>query len=292
MAEAKLTPAKIKALIIDPKKRIELHDAVHKETEQLYKLLSSIDTQDSNQATEAVKAWMEKVEQESHRLRQLFIYGCYFGTDDQAYIWTRSLNRLGSLVHGNGPRNLIDLQLYPAMLALYTGGISAIAAGNGASLKALFSTKYQQPYHEPGLLARKTHGWLLDTNFANQVLELERRKTPLSDHVYELLATDYPETLIVKDDFARHYDRWEVILGMVVAHHLESKESGRWAPVGRFAWRSVGNGRDGLGVVFDEIELQQSDWPPLIVGLFNGSVKDAKGAHAYVKDVASKVNFF
>ena len=287
-----ITPTKIKALISDPKNRIELHELVHKETERLHELIVNMNPNNEGEAAKKAKDWIEKIEVESKTLRDLFAYGCYFGTDEQANIWLRSLNRLGNLVHMNGLTVMVNLQLYPAMLALYTGGVSAVAAGNGASLKSLLTASYQEPHSESGLLVSRTHGWLIDTSQANTILERERRKTPLSDHDHDVIASNYPDTLIVKDNFALEYDRWEVLLAMIVAHHLKDRPSGPWAPVGRFAWRRGSNGISGLDITLEEIEERQLDWPPLRVSLFNGSIEDAKTSHEHVKNFAEKVSFF
>lgn len=287
-----ITPAKIKSLISDPKNRIELHELVHKETERLHDLIANMNPNNNGEAAKKAKSWMEQIEVESKTLQELFAYGCYFGTDEQANIWSRSLNRLGSLVHMNGLTAMVNLQLYPAMLVLYTGGVSAVAAGNGASLKALLTASYQEPHNESGLLVSRTNSWLIDANQANAILELDRRKTPLSDHVHDVIASNYPDTLIVKDNFAVEYDRWEVLIGMTVAHHLKDRPSGPWAPVGRFAWRRSSNGKSGLEITLEEIDEQKLDWPPLKASLFSGSVEDAKSAHEHVTSIAGRVSFF
>lgn len=289
---AELTSAKIKTLISDPKHRIELHERVHEETEKLFALVGSMNPQNDGNATEKARAWIEKIETESKTLRQLFAYGCYFGTDEQSRIWTRSLNRLSSLVHMNGLTVMLNLQLYPAMLVLYTGGVAAMAAGNASNLKALLSTTYQEQHRESDLLVERANGWLLDGNQGNAVLGLERRKTPLSDHVHDVITENFPQTLVVKDNFALEYDRWDVLLCMTVAHNRLKQESGQWAPVGRFAWRSETNGKTGLDIIFEEIETHQKEWPPLTAGLFNASLEDAQAAHELVKGMAQRISFF
>ena len=283
-----LTPEKIKKLISDPKNKIQLHDLVHKETERIYKLVQGMSPNNREDAAKHAKGWMEQIEKETKTLRDIFAYGCYFGSEELAYIWTKSLNRLGTLAHTNGLDVMIKLQLYPAMLVLYAGGVSATAVGNAVNLKALFDAAYKDPHHDPGLLAYKTNGWLLDQNLANQILELERRKTPLSDHVFEVIEAGFPESLVVKDDFPLEYDKWEVILGMVVSHHLKDRSSGPWAPVGRFVWRHEDNGQTGLKVVLEDIEVGKNNWPPLTVQLFNGSLDDAKEAHKHISSIASE----
>lgn len=291
MAET-LTPEKIKDLLSDPKNRIELHDLVHQETEKLYKFISDMSVHNNGETAKKAKEWMGRVEEESKTLRSIFAYGCYFGTADQSYIWTRSLNRLGGVPHMNGLRIMLDLQLYPAMLIFYAGGISAIASGNNVSLKALFAATYTEPHHDSILLATKAHGWLLDQSEGNLILGMERRHTPLSDHVHDVVFADYPPSLIVKDNFSLEYDRWEVLLGMVVAHHLKDRTSGPWAPVGRFAWRRDDTGRTGLDIIAEEVELRKQNWPPLAAELFDGSVDNAKEAHKFVASVADRVAFF
>lgn len=287
-----LTAERIKKLLSDQSYRIELHELVHNETEELYKLVCDMKPHAEGDATKHVRDWMELVEEKTKTLRMLFAYGCYFGTEDHAYLWNRTLNRLGSIVHDNGLQAMVNLQLYPAMLVLYAGGVSAVASNNGVSLHALLSAKYKKKYGESDLLVCETHGWLLDGSVANQILELGRRHTPLSDHVHDILAADYPESLIVKDDFEDEYDRWEVLLGMVVAHRYKTRQSGPWAPVGRFGWRNKRSDNSGLEVTIRDIELKQAKWPPVAAGLFDGSVDDAKEAHEIVKNVAKSVGFF
>lgn len=286
-----LTPAKIKKLLSDPKNRIELHDVVHKETERIYSLIKNMDPHDKVDATVKAKAWMEKMEEETKTLRDLFSYGCYFGSEDQAYLWTKSLNRLGNLPHSDGLQVMINLQLYAAMLVMYAGGVSAIAANNLDSLKALLTPRYQLPHRGQAPLITQTHGWLLDQNVANAVLGLERHHTPMSDRVHDIISATYPEELLVTDEFAQEYDRWEIILCMAIAHHNITVEEHEWAPVGRFAWRRQNNGNAVIEIIESEIERTQADWPPLKIKLFGGSKDSALNACQLVKKQARHISF-
>lgn len=287
-----LTPAKIKKFIGDPKNRIELHDIVHEETERIRALIVDMDLHANTDTAKAAKAWMERMEDETKTLRGLFSYGCYFGTEDYAYLWTKSLNRLGTVPHSNGNQVMLDLQLYPAMLVLYAGGISAMAARNLYSLKSLLSSRYQLPHRGEAPLITQSHGWLIDQSVANAVLELERHHTPLSDRVHDVIATTYPQELLVSDDFSQGYDRWEIILCMTAAHYNITVDEREWAPVGRFAWRRQANGNAVIETIGAEIERDQSAWPPLTVQLFDGSKESALNAYQLVKKQAQHISFF
>lgn len=287
-----LTPTKIKKLISDPKHRIELHEILHEETERVRALIIDMDPHANTDTAKAAKAWMERVENETKTLRDLFSYGCYFGTEDHAYLWTKSLNRLATVPHSNGRQVMINLQLYPAMLVLYAGGVSAIAQGNLYSLRALLSSRCQLPHESETLLITQSHGWLIDQNVANTVLELERHHTPLSDRVHDVISATYPQELLVSDDFSNEYDRWEVTLCMAVAHHNLTVNNHEWAPVGRFAWRRQANGNPVIETIGAEIERSQSKWPPLTVHLFGGSKDSAVNAYELVKKQARHVSFF
>lgn len=284
-------PAKIKKLISDPKNRIELHDLVHQETEKLYELISGMSVNKSGEAKEAASAFMKQVEDESKTLREIFAYGCFFGTEEQAYIWTKSLNRLGKVPHNNGLRVMLNLQLYPAMLVLYSGGLSATVADNAPSLKALLTSTTSEPHEKPRMLAYKANCWLLDANVANEVLGLERRKTPISDHVHDVLKATFPKSLTGSDSFSLDFDKWEVILGMSVAHNLKETRPTSWAPVGRFSWRHEDSGATGLSVIEDEINSQHTNWSPFKTGLFGSKLEDVKEAHKFVVDIADQVGF-
>ena len=270
-----LTPTKIKELISDPKNKIKLHELVDAETEKLYSLISNFEmhSQDNIAIEEQARLWMKKIETESEILRKIFAYGCYFGVEEQKYAWTRALSRLGGVPHTNGRTVLLELQLYPALLVFFTGGISSVSAKNSVSLGSVFNAKYHRPYREPNLLALDAHGFLLSRDIANQILGL-KKKTPLSDHVHDILKDSYPKSLVGEDNFSAEFNRWELILAMFVAHSLKDRPSGPWAPIGRFGWQGRMEGEDILKLMEKEIKQEQSPTSLLVRDLLNGSVED------------------
>lgn len=285
-----ITPAKIQKLLSDPKYRIELHNLMHEETEKVYKILSTWNTQMSNNIEEVAIKRIKQAEEVTADLTKIFAYGNYFGLEDQSGLWGKSLNRLGTLPFYNGSVFLIDLQSYPALLVLYAGGLSALAAERYYNLRVLLDAKTKSEAKEPAPLVLRANCTMLGQH-GNRLLGFERRKTPLSDHLNELFKNSIPNEIAYKEDFDQLFDRWEIIVGMVVADFLKERPLGAWAPVGAFSWREEYSSNRTLNAVGQELD-GKADHPLLKAGLFGGSASRAKEAYTTVKEIAEKVAFF
>jgi hypothetical protein len=278
-----------KTFLTDNKHRINLHQLLHEETEKVYGLIEGYQTR-ASEPIEAAKEWFRKVETAEKDLCQMLFYGCYFGSTAQSGLWEKTLDRLATVPHVDGIGLLVEAQLYPALLAFYSAGIASLEANNTQALRALFSANTSKPHNKPKPLSTEVHCWIIGTDEANIILDTQNKKTPLSDHLAALLAEDFPKSLIGKYGFDMAFDRWETLVSMFVAHTLKDRQSGAWAPIGRFSWRAEAYGQNGLGVLESEIEKFKNKWPPIIAGLFpNHEV--AKEALDFVKQLASRFNF-
>lgn len=277
-----LTDSKIKELIAKPENRIELHDLVDKETEKLLAVIQAFKPpMQGEEALAAVKTWVKEIEEKSTTLVKVFAYGCYFGTPEHAYLWKKSLERLAS--NRTIDRLIHKVQLYPVMLIAYAGGVSATAAGNVHSLKSLLSSRISYEHHENTVaLAYEINGWLLSPQEGNQILELENRKTPLSDHVFEVLQKVYPQSLLRDAALEAIYDKWDILLCMTVAFHTQQDRGNLWTPVGRFSWTRNGQ----LEVIKAELASDQSTWPLVASGMFNQDIKEAEAAFEAIQQAA------
>ncbi|HVS79019.1 MAG TPA: hypothetical protein VHD84_01885 [Candidatus Saccharimonadales bacterium] len=298
MAEVKkeqtIKPRDVQKLLSDPRYRIELHNLVHQETERAYKSVEGLSVQTQDIEGVAKKA-ISDFEEATKNLRTIIAYGCYFGTKDQAYLWNGALNRLATEPQVAGSTFLLTLQLYPSLLAMYAGGLSALSASNLGNLKSIFKVQSTSSARDPRELVLEANCTMLG-NAGNQLLGYERRKTPLSDHLFELFDESLPKELSFGQDFALLFDKWEILIGMVVADIYRGRGRntglGGWAPVGRFSWRGEYSDGASLKVVRKELELEKSNWGPLKAGLFDGSEARAKEALSVVEQVAAKVGFF
>ena len=288
----KINPKEVQKLLSDPNNRIELHNLVDKETERAYKSVEVLTVQTQDVLNVAKKA-LPDFEIATENLRMVVAYGCYFGTKEQAYLWSGALSRLSTMPQVAGSVFLLKLQLYPALLVLYAGGLSAVAAKNPESLKALFSVQSTDKSREPRELVLDANCTMLG-DAGNQIFELERRKTPLSDHLYDLFAETLPKELRFGQDFEQLFDDWEILVGMIVADSRTIKSSllGSWGPVGRFAWRGEYSGLSTLKALRKELDKDKPDWFPLTAGLFGGSIVRAREALTVIEKLADRVSFF
>jgi hypothetical protein len=298
MAEAKkeqtVKSNEIQKLLSDPKYRIELHNLVHQETERAYKSVENLKVQ-TQDIEGTAKSAISDFEAATKNLRNIIAYGCYFGTKEQSYLWNGALNRLATQPQTAGSTFLLTLQLYPALLVMYAGGLSALAAGNLENLKNILTAQYTSDARDPQELVLEANCTMLG-NAGNQLLGYERRKTPLSDHLFELFDASLPKELTFGQDYALLFDRWEILVGMVVADIYRDRGKnigfGSWAPVGRFSWRGEYTDGASIKLVRKELESQKLNWMPLKAGLFDGSEIRATDALGVVEQIAAKVGFF
>ncbi|MEI6514210.1 MAG: SIR2 family protein [bacterium] len=127
------------------------HDLVIQETERVRELVSRerfpIDEEHATEFNPREEAeYLAKCQQRKVEYRKicdtliaLVSTGCYHGTAEKARIWQECLDRLAALSESTGnPQNALrQLELYPALLILYAGGIAAMAADRYDNLAAL-----------------------------------------------------------------------------------------------------------------------------------------------------------
>lgn len=106
------------------------------------------------------------------------------------------------------------------------------------------------------------------------------RYTPISDHIYTLLAPLFRDDFVSDEDYADAFDRVEVLLDAIGADtraQVDGFRGGR-SGYGRYTWRH----RDGetppeLGMLTD-LQAAGAGWTPLLGGMFGGNVERATHA--------------
>jgi hypothetical protein len=146
----------------------------------------------------------------------------------------------------------INLRTYPAMLLLYGFGLGALKAGE---YKILFRWLTQQVRREGRQMVSAAETLLLAgwSGYDQQVWQkldgLERRKTPLSDHLHDVSENWTADYLLAPAEHTELFERFEVLAALALLTLSTTQEefktvhgnpnSGRnyvWAPVGRTAW--------------------------------------------------------
>jgi hypothetical protein len=141
---------------------------------------------------EAVPKLMQKLEASSEILVHMFATASFYTNAKQARPAFDAFHKLvAAPVPSNGYQAWLSLYKYPALLAVYAAGITAMAAENYAVLQLMASRPSVRLRHrEDGLPAPVeiyTHS-ILERDHARQLLPgYERRHTPVSDYLFEQL---------------------------------------------------------------------------------------------------------
>lgn len=153
---------------------------------------------------------------------------------------------------GNGLRAYLGLRSYPAVLIFTAYGLGLTRAERWGDLHRLFFMDLVREGHEP----QRTVELLFLSSWAggekdvwNNIDGLDRRKTPLSDHMMDILSDWGRSFAGLSPDFELMYERFE-ILGALAHFEANDEEkmqqaadanphdSFAWMPLGRIGWHS------------------------------------------------------
>lgn len=161
----------------------------------------------------------------------------------------RSLHLNGTKTDGGAVRYL-ELRSYPALLTLTAYGLGLVRSGRWNAFHDLFTSKIE---YKHGELERIVDFLFIQTwsggeKGAWNLLEgLDRRKTPLNDHLEQLLLDWGKHFIRPNSDFDLLFERFEILAALTYFEKYtkaELKESlvagsfryGVWLPVGRVGW--------------------------------------------------------
>ncbi|WP_460798781.1 toll/interleukin-1 receptor domain-containing protein [Microbacterium sp. GXF0217] len=118
-----------------------------------------------------------------------------------------------------------------------------------------------------------------------------RRFTPISDHVFTVLAPLYQEQFASDTDYADAFDRVEVLLDAISEDARAQVEYyfGSHGGYGRYTWRHKHSERGPETILLEEARSHGAGWTPLLAGLFGGSSERAIAALETVGTMASRV---
>ena len=167
----------------------------------------------------------------------------------------RSLYHHAGKVDG-GLTNWLNLRSYPAVLIFTAYGIGLTKAAQWDMLHKLFSSTLASEHREPQRIVTTLFIWSWaggEQQLWQQLDGMDRRKTPLSDHLLEVM-TEWRKSFIGADpNFELLYERFE-LMGSLAAFQendeaqLEISAQATtarndvlaWMPVGRAGWHSTG----------------------------------------------------
>lgn len=205
---------------------------------------------------------------------------------------------------------------YPAVLMTYALALGALAKQNYSMLRASTAdAQISLPGMErvPFILTSGSQGIIgIDRwRVPGTVLSLEddgtpptseeidellqarggRRFTPISDHLFTVLAPLYQQQFASDADYAGAFDRVEVLLDAISEDARAQIERfyGSHGGYGRYTWRHRYSEHGPERALLLEARAQGAGWTPLLAGLFGGSSERAIAALEAVEAMATHV---
>ena len=231
--------AKLKKYLPDPVRRIEIYDFMMHEVTGAIESFQIVPTDFNSRRTpyEEYATRVTEYEQATSRLLDLLVVGAFHSTtSEHDRLWARCVDYLASReIRTNGAALLIDMQQYPTLLAIYAIGLGAAASDRLDSIASVLRSvriRDSSWSRHVGVTAG-TLGALNGDALKQAFPDLAQRKTPVSDHILDVLRSPIEAFVPSKVRLEDLFDEVEFLLGIVYAAH----EGDGWGPVGRAAWR-------------------------------------------------------
>jgi hypothetical protein len=269
----KVAAATMKRYLVDPQRRIQLHDLVMGETEKLISTILQQKLDNNSKADGEVYRRVRFYESATEVLRDLMITGCYWGNESQQPVWVKCLERVRNFfARPGGYTHLADLQSYPALVLLYSGGIASIAAKSYETLLALLLKARFRDKNEP-LVLDLDAGSVIKQQWGRTLPGMDNRFSPASDHLHKQLRISFLELVPDDQSYDMLFDQYEYLFALVALDlRLQSSSMTHWAPFGRFGWRVREVSPNVVTLIDEEVKSSSTEWLPLKAGFFGGSL--------------------
>lgn len=226
--------ARLKRYLPDPIHRIRLEDLINDETEALIEQVAGLPVTNVDLA-DTYRTRMRAYETASARLIRLLAVAAFFSDrHEHTRLWQRCIDRLANrATEDSGLVALIRMQQYPTLLALYAMAIGAVAANRSDHIAQVLGTVRIRSERRPEMFAAKVSSWhVLDHDCVkNAIPELQKRKTPISDHLLDVLRPATADIITDETQLQDMFDEAEYLLALA-----STARSGA-GPAGRAGWR-------------------------------------------------------
>lgn len=263
--------------------RIRLHDSVHEIVDELIERTNDDRFPASDRSgveAAAVAARFQEYEAAVEMALAVVITGSRWGSALSARLWVDAIERAanGHEVTA-GITALLNLRRYPALLLLYGAGLAALAGGHYDTVNTLlFGARIRSLNEETPTTVELNGLTVVNNDMAKLLPGLERRHTPVSDHLFDVLREPLRYVIPDGERYAELFDRFECFIAL--AYIDSGKRGGRWAPFGRFVWRESRGDRSEWTKMVREFESAKSQWAPVAGGFMEGDVARVEKAIA------------
>jgi len=287
--------AALKRYLPSSEQRIRLYDLMMAEVESAAELVRTIISTETQPTTQKVLDAMTQIEGASERLTTLVATGAYWGENAHSSIWQRTLERLAT-VH-SGPSSYEawnNLWRYPAQIVFYAAGLAMLAQhkkGGETLLDLLLvpELRFADRRTPESPVVALNVSEAIDIRLARALPGYERRYTPISDRLCDVLKPILMPFFSTEDAYEAAFDRFEYLVALAYADYRVYKAKiGFWVPGGRFVWRREWASAAGQPNIADQIAAEIArdgvQWPMLQRGLFEGSLERLTEMHALMRE--------
>ena len=280
--------ADVKRLLGDPTKRIDLDDFViaHLRAFLDRTSIGNFSVQGPPPTKEDVASRLAQYEEAASDLQTIVVLVAKWATTEQVPILENAFAHVIELDRAeSGLTVWLTTRWYPALYLMYSAGIAALASKNYVALAAVLRT----PVDDDGgrrrpsqtAITRVIEGVSDATDIFKLLPGQERKHTPRSEHLFEVLHQPLDELLHAGRRYELLFDTFELFAALTFA---ETSSSG-WVPAGRYAWKYRNNSESGpLARLRQEAEAGGEKWRPLRAGMFAGSLETFSAAVKLVED--------
>lgn len=294
---AKTAVVTFKRYLEEEKYKIRLHDLVMQETKNLIDNISSknYSTQEPRPDGDELLRRIKQHEARTEILQSLFITGGYWGNQNTADIFVKSLERLADQKRQTGGYTAwVNIQLYPLLLLIFSAGLAALAAENYSMLFALIlkpQNKNAVRGKEPLILSVFPSA-VIEQDVGRLLPNMDRRWTPTSDYLVETLSSPLKEYISEQYDLEDKFDRLEYLIGLSIVDHLLQTSDYPWGPIGRFGWNRRRLNNSIVSQIKNELEIEKDNWKPLKAGFFGGSLDRANTAQINMLEQLKQISWY
>jgi hypothetical protein len=291
-ASAKLAIASLKKFIAEDRYRIQLHDLVSSEAEDVVRSISQLPVSMPALTVEEIFERLKLYEATSDTLVAMLAHGSFWGGAREQPLWAKTIARLSGMRGlAGGMTHLLSLRAYPACLLFYALGLGAIAAGKYETLVTICGDTITQVEGEEKPLISAVLPWsVLDIGVARQLPGYERDYTPINNRLFEVLRDKVRDYLPTDAEYEDAFDRFEYLTCLVELDLRMKKSKMVHAPAGRFAWK-----HQAVNIV-DRISKESAatgeQWPPIKSRLFASLSRFQELEAAYNDHILAKLEWY
>lgn len=271
----------VKRYVAEDRYRVQLEDLVIRQMRELVAALPNHAQPGNTHGVSPgqIKERIAIYEAASERICAAMVAGCFWGDDRHRRIWANVVTQLAALPgEEHGYRTRPDRRLYPALLAMYAGGIAAVASGRYDNLAAVLvqaraRTNVAGDFTFDPVLFEVNPWRVLHEHEMATLSEISLQYGTLNYYLRDTLLPSFSSLFVREQDYDLWFDRFEY-LAMLIHARLYKELTGRlWSPRGKLVLRGrrgESARRELVGGLLDEAQSEGETWGAVRAGLFSG----------------------